>query len=69
MPVYVFALMNLALAALVVGGIVGLLAWSVATQHRDPGCGEIRLSRRRLTLRRRRLARELERPAQKPVLS
>jgi hypothetical protein len=68
MPVFVFAFINLVFAALVVGGIVGLLSWSVATQHRDPGCGEIRLARRRLFSRRRRLARQLERPVKELVL-
>ncbi len=43
MPVYVFAIVNAVLAALVVGAIVGMLVWSMLTQHRDPGCAEVRL--------------------------
>ena len=46
MPVYVYALVNAALAILVVGGIVALELWGIATQHRDPGCAEVRLPRR-----------------------
>jgi hypothetical protein len=69
MSVFVFALVNAALALLVVGAVVGLLLWSVLTQHRDHGCHEVRLARRRLALRRKRLAPELERPAQELVLS
>ncbi len=66
MSLYVISLINAGLATLVLGAIVGLLHWSVVTQHRDHGCGEVRLARRRPA--RRRLARELERPAQEVVL-
>ncbi len=69
MPVYVFALLNLLLAMLVVGGIAGLLLWSVATQHRDHGCHEVRLPRpRRISPRRALVTTELEGPAQEVVL-
>lgn len=46
---YVFG--NLVLAALVVGGIVGLLVWAVLTQHHDHKCEDVRLTRRRSTAR------------------
>jgi hypothetical protein len=68
MSLYVIALINAVLATLVLGGIVGLMHWSVLTQHRDHGCGEVRLLRRRLATRGQRLVRELERPTQEVVL-
>jgi len=53
MPLYVVVIANLVLCALVVGAIVGLLSWSVLTQHRDPHCRDVRLRRRglRITVR------------------
>jgi hypothetical protein len=45
-----FVFGNLVLAALVVGGIVGLLVWAVLTQHHDHKCEDVRL-RRRITAR------------------
>jgi hypothetical protein len=33
------------LAALVLTGIVGLVVWSITTQHRDPGCERSQLAR------------------------
>jgi hypothetical protein len=50
MPVYVYVIINAALALLVVGVIVGLLSWSIATQHRQPGCEAVRLRLRRLRI-------------------
>ncbi len=35
---------DVVLAALVLTGIVGLVVWSVTTQHRDPGCERSRLA-------------------------
>jgi hypothetical protein len=68
MSVFVFALVNAALAAVVVGGIVGMMLWSVVTQHRDHGCQQVRLMRRRSSLSRKPLAGPIERPAQELVL-
>ncbi|MEO8967058.1 MAG: hypothetical protein ABI355_05595 [Solirubrobacteraceae bacterium] len=42
----VYATTNAVLAFLVLAGIIGLLLWSVLTQHRHPGCEDIRLRRR-----------------------
>lgn len=39
--------LNIALMVLVSVAIVGLLLWSVLTQHRDPGCGHLRVVARR----------------------
>lgn len=75
MPVYVYAIVNAVLAASILAGIVGLLVWSVLTQHRQPGCEDIRLrlGRPRAAVRRRQprpLATEdAELPAQELVLS
>ena len=69
MSVYLFALVNAVLAAVVIGGIVGLLLWSLVTQHRDHGCQAVRLRHPFLPLRRTRLAaRELEGAPQEVVL-
>lgn len=51
MPVYTYIIINAILATAVVGGIVGLLLWSLRTQHRDPGCAHLRLRRHRLSIR------------------
>ena len=45
-----YVILNVVLDCLVVAGVVGLLMWSVITQHRDPGCEGVRLP---LRLRRR----------------
>jgi hypothetical protein len=45
-----YVMANIVLAALVVGVIVGLLVWSVLTQHRHPGCEDVRIRRRRLQI-------------------
>jgi hypothetical protein len=39
--------LNIVLAALVIVGIVGMLAWSIATQGLDAPAGRVRSSRRR----------------------
>jgi hypothetical protein len=38
--------LNIILMALISAAIVGLLVWSVVTQHRDSGCEHLRFSRR-----------------------
>jgi hypothetical protein len=71
MPVYVYALMNALLGLGVLGAVVGLLTWSILTQHRQPGCASVRLRRRRPRIAGSvpPLARvEAERPAQKIAL-
>ena len=71
MSVTAYALINAFLATLVVAGIVGLLLWALVTQHRDPGCSEVRLRRRsgrRAVLRPELTRPQLERPAQEGVL-
>lgn len=42
--------LNIVLMALIGAAIVGLLTWSIFTQHRDPGCGHLRILRRRLRI-------------------
>jgi hypothetical protein len=71
MPEYVYVIINAVLALTVLGGVIGLLVWSVATQHRHAGCEDVRLR-----LRRRRISVSLaplpplqdERAAQEVVL-
>ncbi len=38
--------LDIALMALICAAIVGLLVWSIYTQHRDYGCAELRIRRR-----------------------
>jgi hypothetical protein len=38
-----WTVINVVLDCALVVGMVGLLAWSVLTQHRDPGCEGLRL--------------------------
>jgi hypothetical protein len=54
--------LNLVLALLVIVGIVGMLAWSIATQGLDAPAGRVRSSRRhrRATTRAQLLGRTLE---------
>lgn len=47
MPVSVYAIVNAVLAFQVLAGIIGLLLWSVLTQHRHPGREAVRLRPRR----------------------
>lgn len=71
MPVYVYALINAVLATAVLVVIVGLLVWSIATQHRHPGSATVRLHRPRLRINgnSRRLGRDqTQRPAEEVVL-
>lgn len=49
MPWYFIALSSV-FATLVVVAICGSLMWAVLTQHRDPGCAEVRLRRHRLRI-------------------
>jgi hypothetical protein len=42
-----YVVLNAVLAIAVVGGVVGLLTWSVLTQHRQPRCEAVRVTRRR----------------------
>lgn len=48
MPVYAYLIVNAVLAAVVLGALVGLHYWAIVTQHRDPGCADVRLRRLRL---------------------
>lgn len=41
-----YIVLDIVLSVLVVAGVVGLLAWSVMTQHRHPGCESLRIGRR-----------------------
>lgn len=41
-----YVVLNAVLAIAVVGGVVGLLTWSVLTQHRQPKCEDVRVTRR-----------------------
>lgn len=50
MPVYVYALINAILVLLVGGAVIGLQLWSILTQHRDPGCENVRLRLRRIRI-------------------
>jgi hypothetical protein len=71
MPVYVYALINASLAMLVLAAIVGVLVWSVATQHRHAGCENVRLRRPRLRIRPKLSALgsdQTQRPPEKVVL-
>lgn len=43
--------LNIAFMALTAASIVGLLAWSIATQHRNHGCAELRIRRLRISVR------------------
>jgi hypothetical protein len=55
--------LNIVLATVVVVGIVGMLAWSIAAQHLDAGAGLVRSSsarRRRATARRRAVGRMVD---------
>ena len=55
--------LNIVLAAVVVVTIVGMLAWSIATQDLDAGAGLVRSSRarrRRATARRRAVGRRVD---------
>ena len=47
--------LNVVLALLVIVGIVGMLAWSIATQGLDAPAGRVRSSRRRRTTTRAQL--------------
>jgi hypothetical protein len=38
-----YLIINVVFSAFVVVGVVGLLVWSIATQHRDHGCAQIRI--------------------------
>jgi len=55
-------ILNIVLATLVIVGIVGMLAWSIATQRLDAPAGRVRSSRRRrrATTRAQLLGRTLE---------
>lgn len=39
-------ILDAVLMTAVAAAIVGLLTWSIFTQHRDPGCGHLRIRRR-----------------------
>ena len=55
-------ILNIVLAAFVVIGIVGMLAWSIATQDRETVTGQVRTARRRrqATARARVIGRTIE---------
>jgi hypothetical protein len=50
-------ILDVVLMALMSAAIVGLLTWSICTQHRDPGCAPLRI-RRRLEINRRVVSRD-----------
>jgi hypothetical protein len=50
MALYAYVIVNVVLSTLVVAGVVGLLTWSVLTQHRHAGCEKVRLSFRRVRI-------------------
>jgi hypothetical protein len=53
-----YLIVNIVFSILVIAGVVSLLAWAIATQHRDHGGREVRVYRRRRLEPRRRLGAE-----------
>jgi hypothetical protein len=58
-------------AVLMVGiaaAIVGFLTWAICTQYRDPGCGDLRIRRLRVSVKRQTLAQSQTRPGARIAL-